>query len=116
MRVKFRRLLALLLLLCMPVQALAALDLALCPGIGEGDPGIVVVADLNANYEHESLDFGGVQVDSCALCHIGCTPIGCIVAAPPAEVLARIFVPSLAAACIECDPTPSLRPPRAPLL
>lgn len=113
MTLRFRRLLALLMLLCMPFQALSALDGALCLEQGYGDsgsaPADAVVAD------HDRMDFGGLSFDSCALCHLGCAPLVIGLSSDNRFELKQAFVAGLDAACIEHDPYQLKRPPRLPL-
>ena len=112
--VRLRRLVALLMLLCMPFQVLAALDGPLCAEQGYGDAGLAASAPHDASSdEHESLDFGGLVLDSCALCHIGCAPLVRDVVVDLVAQTPRGFIPTLGAACIEHDPLLSFRPPRA---
>lgn len=113
---RFRRLLALLMLLCMPFQALSALDAALCLEQGYGDSGSATAADAAAtSADHDRMDFGGLSFDSCALCHIGCAPLLIGLSSDGRFELKQAFVPGLDAACIEHDPYRLKRPPRLPL-
>ncbi len=113
---RFRRLLALLMLLCMPFQALSALDAALCLEQGYGDSGSALATDTDgASADHDRMDFGGLSFDSCALCHLGCAPLVIGLSFDSRFELKQAFVAGLDAACIEHDPYRLKRPPRLPL-
>lgn len=104
------------MLLCVPFQALSALDGALCLEQGYGDAGATTASgqDTDAG-EHDQMDFGGLSFDSCALCHLGCAPLDLGPLSDTHFERAHVFVPLLAAACIEHDPTLLKRPPKSPL-
>lgn len=112
----FRRCFALLMLLCMPFQALAALDGAVCAEQGYGDSGVAAAGHfVVAAGDHEQIDLGGLTFDSCALCHLGAAPM---VVAPVSDTTLALtceFASGLDAACIEHDPSRLKRPPRFPL-
>lgn len=113
---RFRRFLALLMLLCMPFQALSALDAALCLEQGYGDSGSATAADADeTSADHDRMEFGGLSFDSCALCHLGCAPLVIGLPSDSRFELKQAFVPGLDAACIEHDPYRLKRPPRLPL-
>ncbi len=116
MSLRSRRWLAVILLLCMPFQALSALDGMLCQEQGYGDSGVAAALehDIDAG-EHDQMDFGDLSFDSCALCHLGCAPLDLGPSSDSRFERTHVFVPVLAAACIEHDPTLLKRPPRHPL-
>ena len=113
---RLRRCFVLLMLLCMPFQALAALDGVVCAEQGYGDSGVAAADDSAApGADHEQIDLGGLSFDSCALCHLGVAPL---VVAPVSDTTLALtceFVSGLGAACIETDPSLLKRPPRFPL-
>lgn len=111
---RLRRLLALLMLLSMPFQALSALDAALCSEQGYGDSGAAAGAGETST-DHDRLDFGGLSFDSCALCHLGCAPLVIGLSSDRRFELKQAWVAGLDAACIEHDPQRLKRPPRLPL-
>jgi hypothetical protein len=109
-----RHFLSILVLICLPMQALAAFDTALCTEQGSGDWGVAVAVDgAAAGDQHENLDFGGVSLDACGLCHLGCSPVSLAPVAVATAHSPDIFVPMLYASRIEHDSPPPLRPPRS---
>ena len=112
----FRRCFALLMLLCMPFQALAALDEVVCAEQGYGDSGVAASGNaVVAGGDHEQIDLGGLTFDSCALCHLGAAPMAVVLVSDTTLALTCEFASSLDAACIEHDPSLLKRPPRFPL-
>lgn len=98
------------------MQALSVLDAICCAQQGAGDWGAAASSGVApTDDQHESLDFGIVSLDSCGLCHLGCTPVALAPLALALESFPNVFASSLSAARIEHDPTPPLRPPRTAL-
>lgn len=106
-----RRFVALLLLVCMPVQAVAALDDVLCAQVGAGDAGLVQTT-APAPDVHESLDLGGVQFDACGLCHLGGVPVTIATAWAADRAWAHVLVAADPAVAIEYRPAAPHPPPR----
>jgi hypothetical protein len=106
-----RRLVALLLLVCMPVQAVAALDDVLCAQIGAGDAGLAQVTGRTSDV-HESLDLGGVRFDACGLCHLGGVPVSIATAWTADRAWAHVLVAADAPVWIEYRPAAPHPPPR----
>jgi hypothetical protein len=109
---KFRRLLALLMLVCMPMQALSALDGVLCKDQGFGDSGAAFALESGSNHDH--VEIGEFSVDSCALCHLGCVPPAISLASQCQTDLKQTLVSKLDDVCIEHSPFQLKRPPRFP--
>ena len=113
---RLRRYLVLLMLLCMPFQALAALDGVVCAEDGYGDSRVAATDNfVVAAGDHEQIDLGGLSFDSCALCHLGVAPLVVAPASDTTPALTCEFVPGLGAVCIETDPSLLKRPPKFPL-
>lgn len=114
---RFRRAIAFVVLLSMPIPVLAALDAALCSEQGAGDLHVMaMVEDGSTASDHEQMDFGGVSVDTCAICHIGFAPIEFEIADRLGFHGGCVYVAGRGAACIEHDPSHLKRPPRTPLV
>lgn len=104
------------MLLCMPFQALAALDGVVCAEQGYGNSRVAAADDSTAAAgDHAQIDLGGLSFDCCALCHLGVAPLAIAPVSDNTLALSCEFVSGLGAACIETDPSLLKRPPRFPL-
>ena len=112
MALRLRRFIALLMLICTPVQVLAALDTALCDETGFGD--VHGAAPTGGEAGHDRFDFGDVDFDTCGLCHLGASTMP-VIPSMQNPSTPRVFVSTEPPVCIEHDPPALRRPPRSDL-